>query len=87
MKWKCFFGKHKWDYSWESAKFVSVSDPNNTKYFMVKVRYCSECSKKQRNSYNPLDDVLGENRHWVNYNNLTIDQVRDKKLNELGLKE
>lgn len=85
MKWKCFFGRHNWDYSWESTKFVSASDPKNTKNFMVKVRYCNECSKKQRNSYNPLNGVLGENRHWINYNNLTVDQVRDKKLNGLGL--
>lgn len=81
MKWKCFFGRHNWDYSWESAKFVSVfaSDPNNTKDFMINVRYCTECCKKQRSS------SLLSSQTWIDYNNLTVDQIRDKKLNDLGL--
>ena len=86
MKWKCFFGRHKWDYSWESNKFTRLFDRSDVKYFMIRVRYCTECGKKQRSSNMPSNNFSVQgNSTWLDYNNLTVEQKRDKKLNDLGL--
>jgi hypothetical protein len=86
MKWKCFFGRHKWEYSWEQAEFARLFNKSDVKYFQIHVRYCPECGKKQRGSTMPSNNFsIQGNQNWIDYNVMTVDQKRDKKLSDLGI--
>lgn len=79
MKLKCFIGLHKWTHKRESVRYVRVNGRDTFGDHFDKIeniRYCLVCSKKQRNT-------IGT--EWVDYGNLTQDELRDKKLNDLGL--
>lgn len=80
MKLICLFG-HKWEYLQEDIEFVRVGGLSNLKFgrdsFIIPsdVRLCKRCYKKQ---FKRVSD-------WINYNNLTKDQLREKKLTNIGI--
>ncbi len=77
MSWKCFFS-HKWKYLKEDVEFVRIGGikvGRESITILSEVRLCKRCYKKQ----------LKRVTDWVSYNNLTTEQERDKKINELGI--
>lgn len=80
MNFRCVF-KHKWKYFEEDIEFVRVGGLSNLKFgkdrFTIpsEVRLCERCYKKQ----------FKRAADWVNYNNLTKEQLRDKKLTKMGI--
>lgn len=86
MNIRCIF-RHKWEYS-ICERVVNYNMPTINKLpknlsvkISDKVRICKRCYKKQRKLGFKNDS---ENNHWVN-DYLTKDELRDKKLKELGI--
>ena len=87
-KIKCFFGFHDWEYSsWEDegGKFSDLNHQYNKINELIEKRYhypsrfCQCCFKKQKRHI--VD--LGRTILWRNTNELTLKEIRQKKLKNL----
>ena len=74
LKTKCLFG-HKWEYGTEEVTYSQLLRPDRKASLLQKSRYCRKCSSKQ------IQMIGGK---WMDWS-LSIDEERDKKLNELGI--
>jgi hypothetical protein len=77
MNWssiKCFFNQHDWDWNKEDIDWISGV---GTKVAMnTHVKICQNCHKKQR---------YGNGQGWVDWDILSKEEIRDKKLKQLGI--
>lgn len=77
---KCLI-RHNWEYFDEDIEFVRVGGLSRLKLngdivtIPSEVRLCKRCYKKQ---FKRVTD-------WIDYNNLTKEQERDKKLTNIGI--
>lgn len=84
MNLRCLF-RHKWRVGKESIPYVRsdssiMGNHSETIHRIEDVRYCTRCSKKQRRAFSHVY----VNTDWTDWQ-LTKDEERDKKLNDLGL--
>jgi hypothetical protein len=76
MNWqsfKCSISLHNWEHSKEDIEWESSIGKKIT--ISTSIRICQNCHKKQRYS------VQG----WVDWNKLSKEQLRDKKIKQLGI--
>jgi len=86
MRLKCLLS-HKWLYKTEKVKFTSprtLSFPDHTMELTTNVRLCTNCYKKQRVGLMPTQGFSGKT-NWVDYDKLSREELRDKKLKEIGI--
>ena len=67
---KCLLSFHDWD--WSSLDIDWISSTKITTH----VKICQNCHKKQR---------YMDNQGWVDWDILSKEEIRDKKLKQLGI--
>lgn len=80
----CLIG-HRWIYSVEDITYKRMFSVSNTNaldelVLPTQVRCCNRCYKKQR-----LSSIPSVGSDWQDWQSLSIQEGRDKKLNELGI--
>ena len=87
-KIKCFFGFHDWEYNHRTNETPKLRfQPNKRQYYqdlfdnyyLIKYpnRFCNRCFKKQ------IRVRYDMNLLWQDSDNLTLDEIRQKKLKNL----
>ena len=71
---KCLLSFHDWDWSKEDIDWISSVGKKVTMNTHVKI--CQNCHKKQR---------YMDNQGWVDWDRLSKEEIRDKKLKQLGI--
>ena len=93
MNFRCIFG-HKWElskqereveYTLTLPKFSKKGTWNKvTITTSDDIRICKRCYKKQKAMYSPFNNSKYRTPDWRD-NELSKDELRDKKLKELGI--